>query len=105
MQGEKMKPISMTPSQHVLNSIEKVLIVESMYPNEPKIWNFYINGKILQIKHYDLENLRKFRESYLKALNSPLPQITQDEWHALLSELCKDNDRIFVREEGSKTSQ
>ena len=80
----------LTPEQKLFDMIDKVVIVRGAISSDPKIWELNIKGKVLKLDTDRLENMKQFRQQYLKAFNRPAPRIKLTRWSSFLEALADD---------------
>jgi hypothetical protein len=76
-----LEPKELTPEEKLYEIINKVVIVKGVIPSDPITWEFHIHDKILRVDTDRLENMKQFRQQYLKAFDRPAPKIKLSRWH------------------------
>jgi hypothetical protein len=85
-----LEPEELTPEMKLYNMIDKVVIVRGAISTDPKTCELYIQGKVLKLDTDRLENMKQFRQQYLKAFDRPAPKIKLTRWPFFLEALADD---------------
>jgi hypothetical protein len=99
-----LEPDELSPDMKLYNMIDKVVIVKGTIPSDPTIWEFYILGKVLKVDAENLENMKPFRQQYLKAFDRPAPKIKAPRWPDILDTLATDEDNVEHRQAPEESS-
>ncbi|MGI5846253.1 MAG: hypothetical protein ACOX7D_03695 [Alphaproteobacteria bacterium] len=95
----------LSPAEKLFRQIDKVVIVRGRLSTDPTVWEFHIAGKVLKIEACDLEDVKNFRNQYIKVFETPAPLIKKASWINLLANLTdKENNKIEHQEAPEESS-
>ena len=94
----------LSPAEKLFRQIDKVVIVEGRLSTDPTIWEFHIAGKVLKIEACDLEDVKNFRNQYIKVFDRPAPLIKKASWINLLANLTDEENNKIEHQEAIEES-